>query len=46
MVLFVLLFGDARKLGVFGQKRDIDTGAPGVGGSSLDKLSQEIPKGE
>ena len=46
MVLFVLLFGDARKLGIFGPKRDIDAGAPGIGGSSLDKLSQEIPKGE
>ena len=46
LVLFVLLFGDARKLGILGQKRDIDAGAPGVGGSSLDKLSQEIPTGE
>jgi simple sugar transport system permease protein len=46
MVLFVLLFGDARKLKLFGKTEDGDGGGPEVGASSLDRLRQDIPTGE
>ena len=51
MVLFVLLFGDAKKLGLFGAREDDDGGGPKgdgpeIGGSSLDRLSQDTPTGE
>jgi general nucleoside transport system permease protein len=51
MVLFVLLFGDAKKLGLFGSREDGDGGGsvgggPEVGRSSLDRFSQDIPMGD
>jgi simple sugar transport system permease protein len=51
MVLFVLLFGDAKKLGLFGSREDSEsggpeTGGPEIGGSSLDRFSQDIQVGE
>jgi simple sugar transport system permease protein len=51
MVLFVLLFGDARKLGIGRQKEfpDGDSGehdGPEVGGRALDPLGKEIRQGE
>ncbi len=50
MVLFVLLFGDAKKLGLFGGREDEDGsdygGGPEVGQSSLDRFSQDTPMGE
>jgi ABC-type uncharacterized transport system permease subunit len=45
MVLFVLLFGDARKLGL-GRRKEDDDGAPEVGGQPLDPLGKEIRQGE
>ena len=46
MVLFVLLFGDARKLGIFKEKEDEGGGAPEVERSSLDALGTKIPQGD
>jgi ABC-type uncharacterized transport system permease subunit len=46
MVLFVLLFGDARKLGIFKEEKDEGGGAPEVERSSLDALGTNIPKGD
>ena len=45
MVLFVLLFGDARKLGLGRRKKDEHDG-PEVSGRALDPLGQEIRQGE
>lgn len=45
MVLFVLLFGDARKLGI-GRPKDEESGGPEVEGQPLDPLSREIQQGE
>lgn len=46
MVLFVLLFGDARKLGI-GRKRDEpDHGEPTSIGQPFDPFSENIPEGE
>ncbi len=46
MVLFVLLFGDAKKLGLFRAREKDNGGGPATGGSSLDRLSRDIPTGE
>jgi ABC-type uncharacterized transport system permease subunit len=46
MVLFVLLFGDSTKLGLFQGKEDDESGTPEVSQSDLDHFSTEIPKGE
>jgi simple sugar transport system permease protein len=45
MVLFVLLFGDARKLGL-GRRDQDDGGGPAVEGRPLDTLGQEIQQGD
>lgn len=51
MVLFVLLFGDARKLGL-GRRKEVPDGAsgehdgPASGGRALDPLGREIRQGE
>jgi hypothetical protein len=46
MVLFVLLFGDPKRLGLFTKKHDDDGGGPEVSGRSLDPFGKDIPKGE
>lgn len=46
MVLFVLLFGDARKLGIGRERSAEEKGAPEVSGSGLDPFSKEIVKGD
>jgi simple sugar transport system permease protein len=45
MVLFVLLFGDAGKLGI-GRKKSDHHGAPEVEGRAIDPFSRDIPEGE
>ena len=45
MVLFVLLFGDAKRLGIF-QPKDSGGEAPEVSSSSLDSFNQDMPVGE
>ena len=46
MVLFVLLFGDAHKLGIGRERQDGDTGAPEVSNSDLDSFGKEVPQGD
>jgi simple sugar transport system permease protein len=46
MVLFVLLFGDPKRLGLFKPKKDDDGGAPEVSGRALDPFAKDIPQGE
>lgn len=46
MVLFVLLFGDPKRLGLFQKKHDDDGGGPEVSGRSLDPFGKDIPRGE
>jgi simple sugar transport system permease protein len=45
MVLFVLLFGDASKLGI-GRKKSDHHGAPEVEGQAIDPFGRDIPEGE
>jgi len=45
MVLFVLLFGDPKRLGLFGKKQD-DDGGPEVIGRAVDPFGKDIPHGE
>jgi len=45
MVLFVLLFGDARKLGL-GRRKDDDVGGPEIDGRSFDSIGKDISQGE
>jgi ABC-type uncharacterized transport system permease subunit len=45
MVLFVLLFGDAGKLG-FGRKKEEDGGAPEVHGAPIEPFGPDVPVGE
>lgn len=45
MVLFVLLFGDPKRLGLF-RKKEEDGGAPDVGGRAIDPFAKDIPQGE
>jgi hypothetical protein len=44
MVLFVLLFGDARRLGLGRPKDEAD--GPEVEGRPIDPLGKDIPQGE
>lgn len=46
MVLFVLLFGDARKLGLGRKKVVPEDGGPEATGRPLDPYSQEVPTGD
>ncbi|MGB3716687.1 MAG: ABC transporter permease [Candidatus Promineifilaceae bacterium] len=46
MVLFVLLFGDAKRLGLFQAKKDDHGGGPEVSGRALDPFGKDIPQGE
>jgi simple sugar transport system permease protein len=46
MVLFVLLFGDPKRLGLFQKKHDDDGGGPEVSGRALDPFGKDIPQGE
>lgn len=46
MVLFVLLFGDPRKLGIGRKTDEEDRGGPEVVDEPLDLLSKNIPEGE
>jgi simple sugar transport system permease protein len=45
MVLFVLLFGDAKNLGILKEGKE-DDGAPQVSGKPVDPFGKDIPQGE
>ena len=46
MVLFVLLFGDPKRLGLFKDNKDGDGGGPEVSGRPVDPFGKDIPLGE
>jgi hypothetical protein len=46
MVLFVLLFGDPKRLGLFRDKKEDDGGGPEVSGRPVDPFGKDIPLGE